>query len=68
MKYTIYLCRRCGGVCAGREGSLTFKCAYCGAVNQTKKSRKLATGIDSSEVSEKVGSLKMALAGKKTLD
>lgn len=68
MRYDIYLCRRCGGVCAGRDGSSTFKCTYCGTVNRVEKSRKLATGVDSGEVSQVMGRMKMDMAKKKTLE
>jgi hypothetical protein len=64
MKYDIYLCRKCGGVCAGRQGATTFTCCYCGTRNSTEKSLRLVGGVESKEVPNTIGRLKTARAGK----
>jgi len=63
LKYDVYLCRRCGSVCAGSQGAASFTCCYCGARNLAERSLRLARGIDSKSVPEVIGRLKMARAG-----
>lgn len=64
MKYDIYLCRKCGGVCAGRQDASTFMCCYCGTRNSAEKSLRLAGGVESKDVPDAIGRLKMARARK----
>jgi len=64
LNYDIYLCRKCGGVCAGRQDASTFTCCYCGTRNSVEKSLRLAKGIESKDVPGAIGRIKMARAGK----
>jgi len=64
LKYDIYLCRKCGGVCAGRQDATTFTCCYCGTRNSAEKSLRLAGGVESKDVPDTIGRIKMARAGK----
>lgn len=64
MKYDIYLCRKCGGVCAGRLRATTFTCCYCNTRNRTKKSLRLVSGVESKEVPNTIAKLKTVRAGK----
>ena len=64
MKYDIYLCKKCGVVCAGREQALSFKCMYCGTVNKAGRSGRMATGVESKNIAEVIGKIKMARAEK----
>lgn len=68
--YSVFICKKCGGICATKEDSKTFKCTYCGTVNNVHKSRRLASGIDSRDIQKVIGELKMqraASGGKETL-
>jgi len=62
MMYSVFLCKKCGGVCAAREGTKTFRCTYCGTINHTDKGRKVATGVDSKNIQKVIGELKAAHA------
>ena len=62
LRYNIYLCRRCGGICAGRDGASTFRCTYCGEVNHAGKSRKIAKEIDSNDIQATIARIKMERA------
>jgi hypothetical protein len=64
MKYNIYLCKKCGGICAGRLSAATFTCCYCGTRNRTEKSLRLVSGVESNEVPNIIGRLKMTRIGK----
>jgi len=64
MKYNIYLCRKCGGVCGGRQGATTYTCCYCGTRNRAEKCLRLVRGVESKEVPNTIGRLKTTRAGK----
>ncbi|MBC7113481.1 MAG: hypothetical protein H5T34_05645 [Candidatus Methanomethyliales bacterium] len=60
MRYNIYLCRKCGAVCAGREGASSFTCCYCGSRNNTEKAVRVVKGVDSKEVQQTIARLKLS--------
>lgn len=62
MNYDIFLCRKCGAVCAGREGASTFKCCHCDTVNRVDKSLRLASSVESKNVSRVIAKIKMERA------
>jgi hypothetical protein len=64
LKYDIYLCKKCGGVCAGRQDATTYTCCYCRTRNSAKKSLRLVGGVEPKDVPDTIGRLKMARAGK----
>jgi hypothetical protein len=69
VRYDVYLCKKCGGVCAAREQASSFRCTYCGTLNKTGRSGRIASGIDSKNIAEVIGKIKMARAEKsKTME
>ena len=64
MNYNIFLCKKCAGICAAREGTSTFKCLYCNTKNCVDRSLRIATGIESKDVPEVIGQLKKVQAQK----
>jgi predicted RNA-binding Zn-ribbon protein involved in translation (DUF1610 family) len=64
VNYDIFLCKKCAAVCAGREGASTFKCCHCGAANRIDRSLKLASCVESKNVSGVIARIKMARADK----
>jgi hypothetical protein len=64
VNYDIFLCRKCAAVCAGREGASTFKCCYCGTVNRVDKNLRLASCIESKNVSDVIARIKMTRADR----
>jgi tRNA(Ile2) C34 agmatinyltransferase TiaS len=64
MEYSIFLCRKCGAICASREGAATFSCTSCGKRNSAEKSLSLARGIESKAIPSLIAKLKMDYAKK----
>ncbi|MGC8936215.1 MAG: hypothetical protein ACP5KV_02460 [Candidatus Methanomethylicaceae archaeon] len=62
MRYNIYLCRKCGAVCAGREGANSFTCCFCGLRNRAEKTRIIARGIESKDVPHVIAQIKASKA------
>ncbi len=64
MKYHVFLCSKCSGICAGRASATTFKCSYCGARNRTENAVRVASGVESRDVPPTIARLKMERAKK----
>ncbi|MDH5810767.1 MAG: hypothetical protein QXO54_02425 [Candidatus Methanomethylicaceae archaeon] len=60
MRYNIYLCRKCGAVCAGREGASSFTCCFCGTRNNTEKAVSVMKGIESRDVQHVIAQIKLS--------
>ena len=64
MEYSIYLCRKCGAVCAAREGATTFTCLTCGTRNDAGRSVNIVKKVDSKNIHLVISKLKMERAKK----
>lgn len=62
MQYAVYLCRKCGYMCACKEGSKTFSCVKCGCRCKISNSVRVVGGIGSSEIHTAMAKLKEAQA------
>ncbi|MCX8182162.1 MAG: hypothetical protein N3D12_03485 [Candidatus Methanomethyliaceae archaeon] len=60
MRYNIYLCRKCGAVCAGREGASSFKCHFCGKRNIAERAIPIVKGVESKDVQQTIAKIKLS--------
>jgi|YelNatPaOPRAMG01_1025707.scaffolds.fasta_scaffold01607_20 hypothetical protein len=60
LRYNIYLCRKCGAVCAGREGASSFTCCYCGRRNNAEGAVTIVRGVESRDVPHTIAKIKLS--------
>ena len=60
MRYNIYLCRKCGAVCAGREGASSFTCCNCGRKNDAQGAVTIVREVESRDVPQTIAKIKLS--------